>query len=318
MYDVIALGELLVDFIQEGVNENGFPLFCANPAGAPCNVLAMVTKFGRKASFIGKVGNDAMGYMLRDTLIKNQIGIENLVMDDKVPTTLVFVSKTDDGDRSFSFYRNPGADMMLKESDVDLQIIQKAKVFHFGTLSMTHKENQSVTKKAVEYAKAHHVLVSFDPNIREPLWESMDLLRQQMAYGMSRCDILKISDNEIQWFTGETDYDKAVTRLKSEYNIPLIFLTLGKYGSRAYYKDVSVEVSGYPVDEVVDATGAGDTFLGIALSKVLDFGLENLDGKNLEEILKYANMGASIITQRKGTLAVMPEKKEIEEKFSLN
>lgn len=312
MYDVIALGELLADFIQEDKNKNKQPVYSANPGGAPCNVLAMLTKMGKRTAFIGKVGRDAIGYMLRDALVTCGINIDHLSFDDKVPTTLAFVSKTDDGDRSFSFYRNPGADVMLQESDVNYEIIRNSKIFHFGTLSMTHDGIRNVTKKAVSYAKEQGALISFDPNIRELLWDSLDTLREQMAYGMRMCDILKISDNEIQWFTGKEDFHQAVMRVKSEYDIPLIFLTLGKDGSRAYYKEIWIEMPAFRVEEVIDTTGAGDTFMGVALSKVLDFGMDDLSAENLEEILKYANMAASMITMRKGALMVMPEKREIE------
>lgn len=312
MYDIVALGELLVDFIQEGVNSDGHPVFSANPGGAPCNMLAMASKLGKKTGFIGKVGKDSMGIMLRDVVMSCGIDVKGLCFDDRIPTTLAFVSKTANGDRDFSFYRNPGADVMLSESDIDYEMIKYARVFHFGTLSMTHDMVRNATKCAINYAKKQGCLISFDPNIREPLWDCMDELRKQMAYGMEKCDILKISDNEILWFTGEKDFDKAIEKLKAEYDIPLIFLTLGKDGSRVYYKEICSEHHGFVVENVVDTTGAGDTFMGTALSKVLDIGMENLNKESLNEILIYANRAASIITLRKGALSVMPEREEIE------
>lgn len=312
MYDIVALGELLVDFIQEGENSDGHPVFGANPGGAPCNMLAMASKLGKKTGFIGKVGKDSMGIMLRDAVVSCGIDIKGLCFDDKVPTTLAFVSKTSDGDRSFSFYRNPGADVMLSDSDVNYELIRNSKVFHFGTLSMTHEAVRNATKCAINYAKEQSCLISFDPNIREPLWDSMDELRKQMAYGMEKCDILKISDNEILWFTGEEDFDKAIEKLKAEYDIPLIFLTLGKNGSRVYYKEIYSEHLGFSIENVVDTTGAGDTFMGTALSKILDIGMENLNEESLYEILRCANRAASLITLRKGALTVMPEREEIE------
>ena len=312
MYDIVALGELLVDFIQEGINEVGHPVFSANPGGAPCNMLAMASKMGRKTGFIGKVGNDSMGKMLRNAIVSCGIDDRGLCHDDKVPTTLAFVSKTETGDRSFSFYRNPGADIMLTENDIDYDMIQNTKIFHFGTLSMTHDDVRKATKKAVDFAKKYQKVISFDPNIRELLWQSLDLLRDQMDYGFRQCDILKISDNEIQWFTGEENFDKAIKKLKAKYNIPLIFLTMGKDGSRVYYQNASIEHKGYVVENAIDTTGAGDTFMGAALSKVLDVGIENLQEDVLKDILKYANRAASLITMRKGALTVMPDCKEIE------
>lgn len=312
MYDIVALGELLVDFIQEGMNEEGHPVFSANPGGAPCNMLAMASKMGKKTGFIGKVGKDSMGKMLRDAIISCGIDDRGLRNDDKVPTTLAFVSKTETGDRNFSFYRNPGADMMLTVNDIDFDMIQNTKIFHFGTLSMTHDGVRKATKKAVDFAKQHQKVISFDPNIRELLWQSMDLLRDQMDYGFRQCHILKISDNEIQWFTGEEDLDKAIEKLKDEYNIPLIFLTMGKDGSRAYYRNECIEHKGYVVENTVDTTGAGDTFMGTALSKIVDAGIDNLNPNVLLEILKIANKSASLITMRKGALTVMPDKEDIE------
>lgn len=311
MYDIVALGELLVDFIQEGMNEDGHPVYSANPGGAPCNMLAMAAKMGKKTGFIGKVGDDSMGHMLQAAITSCGIDGQGLCFDKTVPTTLAFVSKTEDGDRSFSFYRNPGADVMLNENDVDFEMISQAKVFHFGTLSMTHDGARETTKKSIDYAKKQGCLISFDPNIRELLWSSMELLREQMDYGMKHADILKISDNEIQWFTGIYDFDQAVQYLKNMYDIPLIFLTLGKDGSRAYYKDLCVEHKGFMVENVVDTTGAGDTFMGTALSKVLDYGMNGFNEDRLNEILKMANKAASIITTRKGALTAMPDLEEI-------
>lgn len=315
MYDIVALGELLVDFIQEGINENGQPIFSANPGGAPCNVLAMASKIGKKTAFIGKVGKDSMGLMLEQALASVNIDMTQLKFDDVVPTTLAFVAKTETGDRKFSFYRNPGADMMLDEFDVDEEIFKETKAFHFGTLSMTHVSNCQATYKAVQCAKINSCLISFDPNIREALWGSMENLRKQMIYGMENCDILKISDNEIEWFTGEKDFDKAIGKLKTDYDIPLIFLTLGKDGSRAYYKDICVTAPAFYVENPVDTTGAGDTFMGVVLSKVLDIGMENLNYKNIAELLNYANMAASMITMKKGALKSMPEKIQIENRM---
>ena len=198
-YDVIALGELLIDFTMNGQSEQGNHLFEACPGGAPCNVLAMLNKLGKKTAFIGKVGNDQFGTLLRKTLIEVGIDTSNLFTDNEVNTTLAFVHTLADGDREFSFYRNPGADMMLKEDEIDADFISQAKIFHFGTLSMTQDEVRAATKKAVKSAKQSGALISFDPNLREPLWSSLELAKEQMEYGFSQCDILKISDNEIQF-----------------------------------------------------------------------------------------------------------------------
>lgn len=216
-FDVIALGELLIDFTMNGQSEQGNNLFEACPGGAPCNVLAMLNEMGKKTAFIGKVGKDQFGKLLRKTL--NDIGIDtsNLFTDSTVNTTLAFVHTFPDGDREFSFYRNPGADMMLTEDEINTTFISQAKIFHFGTLSMTQDSVRSATKKAVKAAKESGALISFDPNLREPLWSSLELAKEQMNYGFSQCDILKISDNEIQFVTGKEDYDEGIRCLQEKY-----------------------------------------------------------------------------------------------------
>ena len=234
MYDVIALGELLVDFTNNGTSDQGNMLFEANPGGAPCNVLAMLAKLGKKTAFIGKVGNDMFGAILKETIERVGISSKELKVDKNVNTTLAFVHTFPDGDRAFSFYRNPGADMMLTEDEVDDTFVQSTKIFHFGTLSMTHENVRNATKKAVKAAKKNGSLISFDPNLREPLWESLEEAKKQMEYGFEQCDILKISDNEIQFIAGIEDYDQGVLYLQNKYEIPLILLTMGKKGSRAY------------------------------------------------------------------------------------
>lgn len=310
-FDVVALGELLIDFTENGTSGQGNPIYEANPGGAPCNVLAMLTKLGRKTAFIGKVGRDIFGNRLKTTL--NEVGIDtsNLVMDDEVRTTLAFVETFADGDRDFSFYRNPGADMMLREEEVDLAMVKDTQIFHFGTLSMTHEGVRNATKKAIAAAKEAGAVISFDPNLREPLWKSLDDAKEQVSYGLSQCDVLKISDNEIQWFTGEEDFDAGIAKLRQQYDIPLIMLSMGKDGSRAYYKDLCVEVKPFLQENTIETTGAGDTFGGCCLHYVLENGLHNLNKENLTEMLMFANAAASIITTRKGALRVMPEEAEV-------
>ena len=312
-FDVVALGELLIDFTDNGVSPQGNTMFEANPGGAPCNVLAMLQKFGHKTAFIGKVGEDIFGIKLKSVLEEVGIDISNLIMDKDVRTTLAFVQTLKDGDRDFSFYRNPGADMMLKENEIDEKMLKHCKIFHFGTLSMTHKEVRNATKKAIKIAKKHGALISFDPNLRPPLWESLNDAKKQVTYGLNKCDILKISDNEIQWFTGEKDFDKGIKKLQEEYKIPLIVLSMGKDGSRAYYKNLRVEKPAFVQTKTIETTGAGDTFGGCCLHYILKYGLDNLDEEKLDKMLTSANAAASIITTKKGALRVMPDKEEIKE-----
>ena len=311
-FDVVALGELLIDFTENGKSAQGNMTYEANPGGAPCNVLAMLNKAGRKTAFIGKVGQDLFGNKLKATLDEVGIDTSNLVIDEDARTTLAFVETFPDGDRDFSFYRNPGADMMLRKEDLHEDLIRDAKIFHYGTLSMTHDGVREATKKAIDIAKESGAILSFDPNLRPPLWKTLDDAKEQVAYGLSKCDVLKISDNEIQWFTGEEDFDAGIAKLREQYNIPLIMLSLGRDGSRAYYKDLRVEVKPFLQDSTIETTGAGDTFGGCCLHHVLKYGLDNLDEEKLTEMLTFANAAASIVTTRKGALRVMPTRDEIQ------
>ena len=225
-YDVCALGELLIDFTENGISPSGNPIMEANPGGAPCNVLAMLAKLGYKTVFIGKIGNDIFGKQLKNTVSQAGIATDGLIFDNEVNTTLAFVHTLEDGDRAFSFYRNPGADMMLNENEIDEKVIRNSKIFHFGSLSMTNEVCERATKKAVEIARDEGILISFDPNLRENLWDSLDKAKEKIRYGMAHCDILKISDNEVLWFTEEKDFDSAIKKIKKEFNIPLILLSL--------------------------------------------------------------------------------------------
>lgn len=310
-YDVVALGEMLIDFTMNGQSSQGNNMFEACPGGAPCNVLAMLNKLGKKTAFIGKVGNDQFGRLLKETI--DDIGIESrgLLLDEEINTTLAFVHTYPDGDREFSFYRKPGADMMLKEEEVDYDLIRQARIFHFGTLSMTDEPARSATKKALQTAKETGCLISFDPNLRPPLWGSLEQAREMMEYGFGFCDILKISDNEIQFVSGKDDYDEGIRYLQDKYNIPLIFLTLGKDGSRAYYKDMRVQKSGFTL-KTIETTGAGDTFCGSSLSGILDRDIENLSEEDLGNILTFANAAAALITTKKGAIRSMPDREEVE------
>ena len=311
-YDVIALGELLIDFTDNGISEQGNTIFEANPGGAPCNVLAMLNKLGHRTAFIGKVGKDIFGLKLKKTLEELQIDTTNLLVDEKVRTTLAFVQTFADGDRDFSFYRNPGADMMLREEELNEEMLKRTKIFHFGTLSMTHEDVRKATKKAIQIAKESGAVISFDPNLREPLWNSLADAKEQVLYGIGQCDVLQISDNEIQWLTGEEDYTKGVKKIREMANIPLILVSMGKTGSRAYYGDTYVEAAPFLQTKTIETTGAGDTFGGCILHFVLQNGLENLTESHLKEMLTFANGAASIITTRKGALRVMPTEAEVQ------
>lgn len=311
LFDVTALGELLIDFTENGTSSQGNPLMEANPGGAPCNVLAMLERLGKKTAFIGKVGRDMFGEQLKTAVEEVGIDTRNLIMDETVHTTLAFVHTYPDGDRDFSFYRDPGADMMLTKDEVQKELIENSRIFHFGTLSSTHEGVREATRHAIDLAKEAGCIITFDPNLRPPLWNSLDDARKEIEYGMTKCDVLKISDNEVEFLFGTTDYDKGAALIREKYHIPLVLITMGKDGSRVYYKDLRVEAAPFLQENTIETTGAGDTFCASALNYVLEHGLVNLTEENLMELLTFANAAASLITTRKGALRVMPGRQEV-------
>lgn len=310
-YAVTALGELLIDLTQNGMSEQGNPILEANPGGAPCNVLALLSKMGHKTAFLGKVGKDGFGEQLTKGLVETGISTEGLQYDTQVHTTLAVVHTYADGDRDFSFYRNPGADMMLRPEEVDADIIRNSKIFHFGSLSMTDEPVRSAHLHALKIAEEAGCLRSYDPNLRPPLWPNLEVAKENILELMAHCDILKISDNEIQWLSGKEDYDEGIAWLRSQFDIPLIFLTLGKDGSRAYCGDVRTQQAGFKLN-TIETTGAGDTFFGSVLHQILEKGFRPYTKEELDEMLRFANAAAALVTTRRGALRVMPSQEEIE------
>jgi fructokinase len=273
----------------------------------------MLSRLGRKTAFIGKVGNDGFGRQLADAITEVGIDASGLVFDDEVHTTLALVHKLENGDRDFSFYRNPGADMMLRADEVKEDLIRDANIFHFGTLSLTDEEVKKATHKAVAIAEEEGLIRSFDPNLRPPLWRSLDDAKREVEWGLEHCDVLKISDNEIQWLSGKEDFDEGIAWLREKYpGIKLICLSMGPDGSRAYYGDTTVTVSAFLQEGTIETTGAGDTFGACVLNGVIEYGLDNLDEDKLIDILTFANAAASIVTTKKGALRVMPERETVD------
>lgn len=312
-FDVVALGELLIDFTQNGMSKQGNPLLEANPGGAPCNVLAMLQKLGKSTAFVGKVGDDMFGRQLREVVEKAGIDLTNLVMDPAAHTTLAFVQTFANGDRDFSFYRDPGADMLLTADEVPADVIAQSRIFHFGTLSMTHPGVREATKKAVACAKNAGVMVSFDPNLRPPLWADLEDARAQIAWGLGQCDVLKIADNELEFMTGQTDFDKGAAMLREQYpNIRVLNVTAGADGSFSYYGGKRVFVPAVKLGGTIETTGAGDTFCASVLNFVLEHGVEGLSEEDLTAMLRFANAAAYIVTTRKGAIRSMPEKADVE------
>ena len=313
LFDVISLGELLIDFTQSGQSPQGNSLYEANPGGAPANVLAMLARLGRSCAFLGKVGRDRFGDLLEKTVRQAGINADGLVREDTVPTTLAVVSTGPDGDRSFSFYRSPGADICLRPEDLDLYRIRSGRIFHFGSLSLTDEPCRSATITAVATAKEAGALISFDPNLREPLWADLADAKEQIAWGLGQCDILKISDNELLFMTGKDEFDRGAAILQEQYpNIRLLNVTAGAEGSYSYCGGLRVFVPASRLGGVIETTGAGDTFCACVLNFVLDHGLEGLSSGDLEAMLSFANAAAYLVTTRKGAIRSMPERKDVE------
>ncbi len=313
--DVTALGELLIDFTENGSSAQGNAVFEACPGGAPCNVLAMLRKLGKSCAFIGKVGDDMFGRLLKDEIEKVGINTESLILDKNIPTTLAFVKTLPGGDRDFSFYRKPGADMMLTAFELPLDTLSNTRIFHFGTLSMTHDGVRRATIKAIETAQAAGALISFDPNLRPPLWENLDDAKAQIEYGLSKCDILKIADNELEFMTGTTDFAVGAVQLQRQYpNIKVLNVTAGPDGSYSFYgSEEPVFVPACSLGGTIETTGAGDTFCASVLNYILEHGIENLSVSQRRDMLTFANTAAYIVTTRKGALRSMPERSEVEQ-----
>ena len=311
-FDVVALGELLIDFTENGASGQGNALFEANPGGAPCNVLAMLKKLDRSCAFIGKVGDDMFGAQLRAVAEEAGICMDALAVDPGVRTTLAFVKTFENGDRDFSFYRNPGADMMLTPEEIPEDVVSNARIFHFGTLSLTHEPVRSATQKAVALAKAAGAVISFDPNLRPPLWDSLEEARGQIAWGLAQCDVLKIADNELEFMTGETDFDKGAAILQKQYpNIRLLNATAGAEGSCSYCGNLKVFQPALKLGGTVETTGAGDTFCACVLNFVLEHGLDGFSQEDLGQMLRFANAAAYLVTTKKGAIRAMPARGQV-------
>ena len=308
MIDVVALGELLIDFAAKSTDAGGYPTMAANPGGAPGNFLAALNAYGKKTAFLGKVGKDAFGHLLLSTL--NGAGIETrgIVVDDSVFTTLAFVTFDENGDRSFSFARKPGADTQLRWEEIDKSLIDDARVFHFGTLSLTDEPVCSATQKAVAYAKEKGKLITCDPNLRKPLWPSEDAAREQMLWSLAQADVVKISDNEVEFLWNCTP-EEGADKLLKEFGVSLAMVTLGPDGCLLKTENASFRAV-CPKVHPIDTTGAGDIFGGSALSRLLELEkpIADLTEADLAYIGSFAAAAASLSTERSGGIPSIPEK----------
>lgn len=312
MLDVVALGELLIDFATLSVDESGYPTMAAHPGGAPANFLAALTKFGAKTALLGKVGTDAFGKMLTGTLQKAGIETKGLVYDDNQFTTLAFVTFDDHGDREFSFSRKPGADTCLTFEELNLSLIDEAKVFHFGSLSLTDEPARSATYRAVAYAKEQGKLITYDPNLRKPLWRDLEEAKKQLIWGLRQADVVKISDEEVEFLFG-LGVEAGADYLLKNFDIKLVFVTCGADG--CFFKNAKAQgkVPCLPGIHVIDTTGAGDIFGGSAIWKVLQTGAapEDLDEAQLLDVVRFACTSAGLSTTRSGGISSIPSYEEV-------
>lgn len=311
-YDVIALGELLVDFNALHSNDFDSVVYESNPGGAPCNVLAMLSNLQKRTAFIGKVGDDFLGHPLQQRIVRMGISTEGLSKDKKRNTTLAFLNDSKTYPHQYLFYRNRTADMNLDEGDVDADMLSRTRIFHFGSLSFTHKRCRKATRKAIKAAKSKHRLISFDPNYRPVLWPGEEEARKWMLYGCSVCDILKVEASELAFITQQTTIQNGVDFLQKHYSISLILVTSGEAGSQAFMGNRKVYQEAFLTNRTIDTTGAGDTFLGCCLAYILEQGME-LSDHQLQEMLFRANAAASLETTRKGAIRAMPTQAELED-----
>lgn len=312
MFDVVALGELLIDFTCQHADNAGYPTMVAHPGGAPANFLAALTEFGSKTAFLGKVGNDTFGKLLSNTLSQSGIDISGLLVDDDVFTTLAFVTLDESGNREFSFSRKPGADTCIGFEEVNLSIIDNTKLFHFGTLSLTHEPARTATQKCVEYAKSKGKLITYDPNLRKPLWADLNEAKVQLLWGLHQADVVKISDEEVEFLFGLSPQDGAKHILEN-FGVKLVFVTCGADG--CFFKNARAQghVPSLPEIKVIDTTGAGDIFGGSAVWKLLQTGKapEELSEAELRNIVIFASASAGLSTTKSGGISSVPSLEQV-------
>ncbi|KAG4973910.1 hypothetical protein AAZX31_11G124500 [Glycine max] len=304
---IVSFGEMLIDFVPtvSGVSLAEAPGFLKAPGGAPANVAIAVARLGGKAAFVGKLGDDEFGHMLAGILKENDVRSDGINFDQGARTALAFVTLRADGEREFMFYRNPSADMLLTPEDLNLELIRSAKVFHYGSISLIVEPCRSAHLKAMEVAREAGCLLSYDPNLRLPLWPSAEEARQQILSIWDKADVIKVSDVELEFLTGSDKIDDASALSLWHPNLKLLLVTLGEHGSRYYTKNFHGSVEAFHVS-TVDTTGAGDSFVGALLSKIVDDQSVLEDEARLREVLKFANACGAITTTKKGAIPALP------------
>jgi fructokinase len=311
MKGIISLGEALIDFTP--LDDNNMK-FQKSPGGAPANVAVGLSRLGAESTFVGKVGDDLLGRFMKEILEINSVNTDNMLLTDQARTGLTFVTLAEDGDRSFSFYVNSSADTFLSQDDIDTKIFKENKILHFGSISLIHEPACSATKYAVQQAKEQEMLISYDPNLRLNLWESSQAAKEGIISILDQVDILKISEEELEFITGEVDVEKGVKILKQEYDISLTYVTYGSKGSYYYYNNLLTFIEAMEV-ETVDTTGAGDAFVSGILYNLnkIDKKISELDKKFLDNTIKFASISGALAASQKGAMSALPTLEQIQE-----
>ena len=314
--DVVAIGELLIDFTFKSADVEGYPTMEAHPGGAPANFLAALNQYGYKTAMLGKVGNDTFGKLLLGTLEKAGIETKGMIVSDDVFTTLAFVTLDEQGDREFSFARKPGADTQIAFEELDLSLVEEAKVLHFGTLSLTDEPARTATCKLVAFAREKGKLITFDPNLRKPLWKDLNDAKEQMLWGLAHADVVKISDEEVEFLFG-LDPKAGAAHILENYPVKLVFVTCGADGCVFQNKICSGHVPGLSGISVVDTTGAGDICGGSAVSQLLKYekAPEELNEEELRQIVRFACTAAGLSTTKPGGISSVPALETVLEKM---
>ncbi|PWA45673.1 fructokinase-2 [Artemisia annua] len=309
---IVSFGEMLIDFVPtvSGVSLAEAPGFLKAPGGAPANVAIAVQRLGGKSAFVGKLGEDEFGLMLANILKENGVNVEGICFDKGARTALAFVTLKSDGDREFMFYRNPSADMLLTPDELNLDLIRSAKVFHYGSISLIVEPCRSAHLKAMEVAKEAGALLSYDPNLRLPLWPSPEEARKQIMSIWDKAEVIKVSDNELEFLTGSDKIDDESAMSLWHPNLKLLLVTLGDKGCNYYTKDFHGTVGAFPV-KAVDTTGAGDSFVGALLTKIVDDQSVLQDEAKLKEVLRYSCACGAITTTKKGAIPALPSVAEV-------
>lgn len=310
-FDIIALGELLIDFTEAGKGNEGSKLFEQNPGGAPANLLTAASHMGYRTAFIGKVGKDMHGAFLKDTLEKEGIDTHAVVEDKHYFTTLAFVEIGENGERNFSFARKPGADTMLRKEELDQELLSNCQIFHFGSLSLTDEPAKSATLEAIDRAKRSGALISYDPNYRASLWDNQRVAVDEMKSAISFADVMKVSDEESLLLTGMENYEKAADALLAR-GVKLVAITLGDQGVLMAKKGKKEMIEGFKV-HAVDTTGAGDSFWGGFLSSYLSYQktIENMEWKDIRKCAIIGNAVAALCVQKRGGIPSIPNKENV-------